>query len=403
MREFLIITGSGPANRKIIEIAREKYGEYRLIQVSYGSRSQGIHEKYYVRMGRGGWDRLDTIVGNGRVAGVVNRYDSHILLAGKISERYEAPGTRYKDLLKFKHKGLFHKYVVAKAGHEVRPETEAAQASEVEGIVRSRKLPVVVKPAFGVKSRGIYVIRKVEDLEKAYSYWENYFDTPRFFRDYKNKREILIEEYLENTRMVSATCFVDKRGELKIIEYVDVYRGLDVGQEHMQLVYRVAPSAVRSRVRREVRRILTNIVEGSGLRGCFLHPEFLIRERQVYIVELNVRIGGFRKEIAWYRHGIDLDKINIDLSTGREVELDIHNRMSVTAAEVWEEQSGKVVKVGKPESEYLKDFRQLVGDGEEYTAPPRGDKPLSVFYIVKKNDSLKEAMRVRNSIKNEMK
>ena len=73
--------------------------------------------------------------------------------------------------------------------------------------------------------------------------------------------------------------------------------------------------------------------------------------------------------------------------------------VSTTACEVWEDRSGVILEISMDKSKYMKEFRRVVGDREEYVAPPKGDRPIAVYYVVKEGDSLEEAKRIRDSMK----
>lgn len=401
MRKFLIITGGGPANKHIINLIEENYPDLEVIQVSYGKRDSLIEESYFVNAKGDYFSEIDKIVGEGKIVGVVNRYDSHILLAGKISDKYKLAGSGYEDLLKFKHKGLFHDYVVSRVGSDNRPWTKVSSISTFKTDISSIDYPFLVKPAFGVKSRGIYVIKSEKDVETALDYWSEYFSKERFFRDYENKGQIVIEEFLDDTTMSTVTCYVDSGGKLQIIDFIDVYRGVDVGQSHMQLVYRTNDKGINQEYWKEIERLLRRVVEGSGLRSCFLHPEFLIREGRVYIVEVNVRIGGFRRDLAYYSQGVDLDLMNISLASGEDPSYTRKDGGSVTACEVWEEASGEIKKFNIPENTMIRGLKRYFEVGDKYVAPPKGDTPLAMFYVVGEG-SLKKAEEIRDNIEIEI-
>src|SRR5690606_29130931 len=128
----------------------------------------------------------------------------------------------------------------------------------------------------------------------------------------------------------------DKKGKLVKLGDCSVYSGRNLGEEHQQLVYRIMPSRQPQQTLRKIHQILQQLVTASGLRSTFLHPEFILDHDGLKLMEINVRIGGFRAEMMKYTAHIDLTELAVDLALGKKLPTSIDYHQSCTAVEIWE-------------------------------------------------------------------
>ena len=88
------------------------------------------------------------------------------------------------------------------------------------------------------------------------------------------------------------------------------------------------------------------------LKETFLDPEFFVDKDSVYLIEVNVRMGGFRHDLALPAFQIDLNKMVAELALGQEIDDELKVIGSASACEIWETRSGVIKKLRMPKSKY---------------------------------------------------
>jgi biotin carboxylase len=332
----------------------------------------------------------------GEVRGVVNRFDTLIPLHGKLVDAFSVPGPSYEAVMQCKNKAAFDRLMRKEGLGRYRPNTQELTLSAVGEYLRMVELPRVVKPFIGSKSRGVRIIRHLSDWEAAEAYLRGHFRTVER-HGIMVQPKVLVEE-LVTGEMITAVTKVDHTGGVEILTFERVLTGKDVGQQHQQLVYRTVPAMPDGRVKQAIETILTGIVAGAGLTSTFLHPEFLVEGVEVKVMEVNVRIGGFRRELLTYAYGVDLDELAVRLALGEAIAYEPKRDGSCTAVEVWEETSGVIERLELPEDERMKGVKVYFEKGDEYVAPPAAQKPLARYYVVSEGGSLEVAQKLRAQV-----
>ena len=199
--------------------------------------------------------------------------------------------------------------------------------------------------------------------------------------------------------MLAPICYIDKKGKVNILTYFDIVRSSDLGSDNMQLIYRTAPSKYPHYITQKIQFVLQKLARITGLKSTFLDPEFMVIGKKVYLIEVNVRAGGFRYESMKYGFGIDIDQMSIDLAKNKDLDDDFKFVKSNTAIEVWEEKSGIISQLELPKSKYIQESQILLKHGDQYIAPPEGNKAIAKIFITSENNSLEIAKKIRKKIK----
>lgn len=332
------------------------------------------------------------------VIGVINRRDYYEKLHGELVDYYGVAGPSYYAVDQVSNKANLH-YLMEELNLQLfRPRTIVCQLSEVESLLKSVQFPVIVKPFAGAHSKGIHKLETPSDFDVAH---RNLYD--HFKNDYainqldKEDRTVLIEEFLQG-KMVAPICYVDSKYKVHFISLLKIVRAADIGQDHYQLIFRTTPSNARESIQQKMRFVLQKIARASKLKETFLDPEFFVHKDNVYLVEINVRMGGFRQELAKPAFDIDLEKMITQLALRQEVEDQFNIVGSATACEIWEPNSGVIKKLKLPKSKHITWSKLYFEVGDYYEAPPKGNKPLGSFYISAPEKSLSLARSIRNKM-----
>jgi biotin carboxylase len=153
-----------------------------------------------------------------------------------------------------------------------------ASSNEIESAVAEIGFPCIIKPVLNWGSRGISSVFSKEDLDFAILFAEKH---------HRNNNYI-IEEFIQGIEMtVEGLC---KDGVVTILSKSD-----KVHQQHerykvaMQLNY---PSGFDKEVLEKVDELVKNAARSLELTNCAIHCEVIIRNSDVYLIEMAARPGG---------------------------------------------------------------------------------------------------------------
>lgn len=334
------------------------------------------------------------------VIAVVNNVDATEILHGKLVDYFKVPGPSYRAVRLFKDKVRLHKKIIKNNLAFYRPTTLISNLDDLKEDLQQVQFPIVIKPFAGAKSRGVFRLDKISDLEEIYPLLKAHFANEKSMAIRESKmKKLLVEQYI-NGKVVTAECYVDSEGKLHPVFFTDVITAQDLKLPHMQHVYRTTPSDKNEHVRKRIEFLLRRLVKISKLKSSFIHPEFFVVGKRIYLIELNVRIGGFRSQLSNYAYGLSLEKLAFKLALGEKIKYEFKSIKSATVCEVWEDEDKKVKEIILPKrNKYLMKYSIKYADEELYQAPPVGNRALAIFYALSEEDSIKEAKKIRKKIK----
>lgn len=335
---------------------------------------------------------------NYKIVAVINRLSAFEMLHSQLVDEYGVEGPSYKATYQISNKASLHSLMQEHGLAFYRPQTVITELNKVSEELAAVQFPVVIKPFAGSHSRGVYTLFKKSDYDQVEPLLQDHFEQEKSFLSAKNqKKTVLIEQYIYG-KQVTPLPYVDDKGKVHIITLVDIVRASDLKKPHMQLLYRTVPSKYPDKIRQKMLFVLQKLATLSGLKSTLLDPEFIVSGKHVYLIEVNVRMGGFRAELVKPAFGLDLPLVSMQLAFGERVTDLINDDKSATACEIWEDESGIVRKIELPKSKQIVASNLLMKPGDLYTAPPIGNKPLGSFYVVDKTDSLAAAKRIRKKV-----
>ena len=332
------------------------------------------------------------------LVGIINRKDYFEMLHGELVDHYHVPGPSSAAIDQISNKANFHKLMLDLNLDMFRPRAISCHLADVPRLLKSFQFPVIIKPFAGAHSRGVYKLESGADFQTVqpllYDHFKNELAVNLLS---KNGQVVLIEEYLSG-KQVTPICYVDQKSKVHFISLVKIVSARDMDLDHYQIVYRTTPSNVKESTQQKMRFILQKIAKATLLKETFLDPEFFVKKGQVYLIEINVRMGGFRQELAKAAFSIDLTKMITELALDQEVDDQINVIRSATACEIWESQSGKIKTIKLPHSKQMSWSKIYLKPGDNYLAPPQGNKSVGSFYVKAEENSLRIAKKIRSKI-----
>lgn len=321
------------------------------------------------------------------VAAVINRADYFELLHGQLVDTFNVPGPAADAIDQLSDKAKMHATMLKAELTFFRPQTIITTLNQIRTYFDQLQFPIVLKSHSGAKSRGVVILKSPAEIEEAKQILTKIIKNP-------DTEPVLIEQFLYG-KQVAPVMYVDAQGKVRILAMADIVQARETKQQHMQLVYRTTPSTHPDTVRQKITFLMQALADQTGLKSTMIHPDFFVIGKHIFLIEINVRIAGFRTKMMQYAYDINLNQLSWELALGWHVSDNIKCHYSCTMCEVWEDQSGVIEEITLPKSKHLADSRIFLQPGDKYIAPPQAQQPLAQFYVKSLDDSLTIAKTIR--------
>lgn len=168
--------------------------------------------------------------------------------------------------------------------------------------------PVIFKPQESSGSRGVILVKKLEDSENAYEYTKNFSKTGK----------ILIEEYLEGPEVsVEVIC---ENGMVHILTITDK---LTTGAPYFVEMGHCQPTTFSEEIKKDIEKVATQAIHAIGIQNGPVHVEMKVTDKGPKMIELGARMGGdfITTHLVPLSTGIDMMKLVIQNACGEKIEI----------------------------------------------------------------------------------
>jgi biotin carboxylase len=165
---------------------------------------------------------------------------------------------------------------------------------------------LIVKPADNSGSRGIYLLRDIND-KKLINY------AFKYSKKYSRTGEIVVEEFMEGPEVSVETLSIE--GEVHIIAITDK---ITTGAPRFVEMGHSQPSLLPNDVIRDIQDTAVAAVSAIGIKNGPAHTEIIVTSRGAKIVELGARLGGdcITTHLVPLSTGVDMVKCCLQLALG---------------------------------------------------------------------------------------
>jgi len=182
------------------------------------------------------------------------------------------------------------------------------QAADLRAVADAYGLPIVVKAAHGGGGRGLRVVRRADDLERA-------FEAARREADaYFANPEVYVERYLEGPRHIEAQVLCDRHGNAAFLGE----RDCSLQRRHQKLVEEAPSPALSARQRRELGKAAVAVARAARYESAGTVEFLLDRDGAFYFLEMNTRLQ-VEHTVTEAVTGIDLVKEQLRLAAGERL------------------------------------------------------------------------------------
>jgi biotin carboxylase len=193
-----------------------------------------------------------------------------------VAEQLGLPGIGCETALNFTNKHLM-RTLTAAAGVPNPRFALVRSLAESMCALGDIGLPAVVKPVNNQSSRGVHVLRNLEQLDECWA------DARRFSRT----GDVLVESFIAGTEVTVEGVCLD--GDPLVVGISDKDHFGHRPEVANRLTY---PAALADRTLDRIRSVNATVVRALGLRTGVTHAEYMVADDDVYLIEIAARGAG---------------------------------------------------------------------------------------------------------------
>ncbi len=295
----------------------------------------------------------------------------------------QAQALSIETMLKIKDK-FQQKLALRKSPSELTSPGELAQTLvEAESFALTVGYPIIIKPINLSSSLYVKLAKNVDELRLAHNE----------VAQKVGKKEVILEKYISGDQY-SIDSYVDYSGSIKHTPICRQHIGYDHGYNDFRTLYSEYPAEISLARKNSIQKVVEESISTLGIKGMVCHIEVKVdSSNNVFIIEINPRLGGYRHDMLKHSYGINhyrnmiLTQLNINpIINGSFLAYS-------AAAQIWA--SIETIYPILPKFEQIqklastKKMTNLVKLGTTYGPPDRGYGRIAVLILANSN---KQAM-----------
>lgn len=222
-----------------------------------------------------------------KIDGVITFWENAVPLAAALSEKFGWVGNTSTAALNARNKYMTRQTLENAKLSKYQPRWALIKNhADLERAAGAVGFPLVLKPAWGVKSQFVVKLDNLEEAQKAFDYIKTNM-TPAFDPIYKYGTDILAEEYLDGAEL--DVDLLVQGGEIKFHAFTDNFPTkepffIETGD--------AMPSRHEDKDLSDALKMAKEVVKTLGLTNSALHLEAKITPSGPKLIEINARMGG---------------------------------------------------------------------------------------------------------------
>jgi biotin carboxylase len=185
----------------------------------------------------------------------------------------------------------------------------ADSAKEIAAAAEKIGYPLIIKPTMNWGSRGTSAVFSPNDLQWSID----------FAAQHQRSGKFIIEEYIDGTEMTIEGLI--QNGKVQILAKSD-----KILQDHAR--FRVDlilhyPAQMPKNILEQVDQLTIKAAQALGLDNCAIHAEVMVRNQEIYLIEMAARPGGGHifGQIAEAASGVSMPQALTNILLGEDVDI----------------------------------------------------------------------------------
>ncbi len=197
--------------------------------------------------------------------------------------------------------------IVGKKGLPVTPGSPGILNTEQDAVEAAKKIgfPVIIKAASGGGGRGMRVVNKVDEVERAFQAAQT--EAKATF----GNEGVYLERYFIEPRHIEVQVLADHKGRIVYLGE----RDCSIQRRHQKLVEETPSPAVDDKLRREIGQVAIEAMKAIHYRNAGTVEFLLDKDDNFFFMEVNTRIQ-VEHPITEMVTGVDLIKEQIRIAAG---------------------------------------------------------------------------------------
>jgi biotin carboxylase len=243
--------------------------------------------------------------------------------------------------------------------------------------------PFIVKPADNSGSRGVFLVKDINDIEGL----KNAFN---YSKDYSRNGEIVVEEYMKGSEVSVETLSVN--GEVNVITITDK---LTTGSPRFVEMGHSQPSQISIAIQEEIKKVAVAAVKAIGIENGPSHTEIIVTSEGPKVVEIGARLGGdnITTHLVPLSTGLDLVRCCIDIALGNSTDTSVKFSKGASIR-YFKTYAGEITNIsGVDKAKQIEGIKEIafikyIGDsiGEINSSSDR------IGFVIAQGDSVEEAI-----------
>lgn len=213
------------------------------------------------------------------------------------------------------NKDKFRDFLVRNGFHAPQSCGYTSSEAAVEDVARFH-LPVIIKPVDSSGSKGVTVVRTLEDVRAAID--------AAF--SYSRGKRIIVEEFIEKSHdyLIGGDVFVSE-GKVVLWGLMNCHRDADVNP--LVPVGKSYPPLLKDADLRATKQTIQEMVTRLGIQFGAMNVELIVdREGRVFPIDIGPRNGGnMIPELLGLIFGVDVVEMSVQAAMGKKVDVETQN------------------------------------------------------------------------------
>ncbi|WP_256623319.1 ATP-grasp domain-containing protein [Methanolobus chelungpuianus] len=310
----IMILGAAKTQVPIIKLAKER--RFEVIVVSCSGDYPGLkYADKICEIDITDKEKVLEAAAKEQVDGIVtDQLDFPVPTIAYVTEKLGLPGIGYDCALKFTNKYLMRNECT-KLGIKNPEYYRVSTLDEAREKCLDIGLPVIIKPTDSAGSRGIYVIRNINELEDKFNH----------SIAFSKEDCLIVEKYIEGPEYVIAGFASNYKFTNLAIGKRQLFDIPDIFIPSKTLFTSVAENDIEEQLFRTNKAL----IEGFGLKFGVTHCEYIVEEAtgDIYLVECAARGAAIciSSHLIPLATGIDVNSLLLDVAVGNAEEIDVQN------------------------------------------------------------------------------
>jgi biotin carboxylase len=333
-----------------------------------------------------------------QVDALVCTYENYIAAKSRLAEHFNAaaPSIASAEM-------STDKYLMRRAFRDAEPLISPGfglVSSEADALELAKQLgyPLILKPANLVKSLLVLRCNNEAELLHNFAYAKDRIaGLYKKYRVYGHQPQIILEKYIEG-RTCSIAAFVDKHGTPHFCEgIVALTNAQDKAIDDNYIYERRLPAEFDEKLQARLFEAALQGIAALDMTSTPAHVELIYNDREVKIIEIGARIGGYRPRMYSLSYGLDLITQEIKLALGQTPDLAGKFQAFSAVYELFPEKEGIFDGIsGEADTSRFTRYALKAKPGKTVGPAKRGYKAVAVIIISSKDKQ--EFLKMHESV-----